>query len=42
MNDIVVDVDYIRDAMGDEAEEFIAVMRVVGDIIENPNKSFST
>jgi len=37
MNDIVVDVDYIRDAMGDEAEEFIAVMRVVGDIIENPN-----
>ena len=37
MNDIVVDTDYIRDAMGGEAEEFIEVMRIVGDIIENPN-----
>ena len=37
MNDIVVDTNYIRDAMGDEAEEFIEVMRIVGDIIENPN-----
>ena len=35
--DIVVDTDYIRDAMGSEAEEFIEVMRIVGDIIENPN-----
>ena len=34
--DIVVDTDYIRNAMGDEAEEFIEVMKIVSDIIENP------
>jgi len=35
--DFVVSVEQIRDAMGDKAEEFIEVMRIVDDIIENPN-----
>jgi hypothetical protein len=35
--EIVVDVDYLAECMGDQADEFIEVMRVVSDIIENPS-----
>ena len=34
MNDIVVDIEYLTVAMGDQAYEFIEVMRIVEDIIE--------
>lgn len=37
MNDIVVDIEYLTVAMGDQAYEFIEVMRIVEDIIEKPN-----
>ena len=35
--DIVVSVESLQAAMGEKAEEFIAVMRIVEDIIANPN-----
>ena len=35
--EIVVDIDYLAECMGDQADEFIEVMRVVNDIIENPS-----
>lgn len=37
MADIVVDVDFIATAMGDRSVEFIECMRIVQDIIDNPN-----
>jgi hypothetical protein len=35
--DIVIDIDMIRDLMGDKSEEFIETMKIVQDIIENPD-----
>ena len=37
MVDIVVDPDWLASQMGDKADEFIECMRIVQDIIENPN-----
>jgi hypothetical protein len=36
MPDIVVDVDFIAQNMGDRSKEFIDCMRIVQDIIDNP------
>jgi hypothetical protein len=35
--DIVIDVNVIKELMGDKSEEFIETMKVVQDIIENPD-----
>jgi hypothetical protein len=35
--DIVIDIDVIRELMGDKSEEFIQTMKVVQDIIDNPD-----
>jgi hypothetical protein len=35
--DFVVSIEQIQETMGDKAGEFIEVMRIVDDIIENPN-----
>ena len=37
--DVILSLDQIRYAMGDKAEEFVEVMLIVDDIIENPRKS---
>lgn len=37
MADIVIDVNVIKELMGDKSEEFIETMKVVQDIIENPD-----
>lgn len=37
MADIIVDVDFIADNMGDRSGEFIECMRIVQDIIDNPS-----
>lgn len=37
MADIVVDVDVLKELMGDNSYEFIECMRVVQDIINNPD-----
>lgn len=37
MPDIIVDVDFIAENMGDRSQEFIECMRIVQDIIDNPN-----
>ena len=36
MPDIIVDVDFIANNMGDRSQEFIECMRIVQDIIDNP------
>lgn len=36
MADILVDVEFIAQQMGDSSEEFIECMRIVDDIIKNP------
>jgi hypothetical protein len=36
MADIVVDPDWLAEQMGDKAQEFIECMRIVQDIIDNP------
>jgi len=37
MTDIIVDIDWLSSQMGDDAEEFVECMRIVDDIINNPN-----
>jgi hypothetical protein len=37
MTDIIVDINFIADNMGDRSKEFIDCMRIVQDIIDNPN-----
>jgi hypothetical protein len=37
MADIIVDVDFIAENMGDRSGEFIECMRIVQDIIDNPS-----
>ena len=37
MADIIVDVDFIAQHMGDRSKEFIECMAIVQDIIDNPN-----
>ena len=37
MTDAVMTLDIIKDAMGDDGDEFIKVLRIVNDIIENPD-----
>ncbi len=36
--DVILSMEQIRYAMGDKAEEFVEVMRLVDDIIENPGR----
>jgi|TARA_B110001454_G_scaffold2549_1_gene2317 hypothetical protein len=36
--DVILSLDQIRYAMGDKAEEFVEVMLIVDDIIENPGR----
>jgi hypothetical protein len=36
MTDIIVDQDFLATQMGDRAHEFIECMRIVQDIIDNP------
>jgi hypothetical protein len=36
MADIIVDPDWLAEQMGDKAQEFIECMRIVQDIIDNP------
>ena len=37
MADIIVNPDWLAEQMGDKAEEFLESMRIVQDIIENPD-----
>jgi hypothetical protein len=37
MADIIVDPDWLAEQMGDKATEFLECMRIVQDIIENPD-----
>jgi hypothetical protein len=37
MTNIIVDVDFIAQNMGDRSKEFIECMGIVQDIIDNPN-----
>lgn len=37
MPDIIVDVDFIATHMGDKSQEFLECMRIVQDIIDNPD-----
>lgn len=37
MADIVINVELIKELMGDKSEEFIETMKIVQDIIENPD-----
>lgn len=37
MSDILIDIDMIKELMGDKGEEFIECMRIVDDIINNPD-----
>ena len=37
MTDIIVDVEYLAQHMGDRSHEFIECMRIVQDIIDNPD-----
>jgi hypothetical protein len=37
MADIIVDPDWLSEQMGDKAEEFLECMRIVQDIIDNPD-----
>ena len=37
MSDIVINIDLINELMGDKGEEFIECMKVVQDIIDNPD-----
>lgn len=37
MPDIIVDVSFIANNMGDRSKEFLECMRIVQDIIDNPN-----
>lgn len=37
MTDIVVDQDFLASQMGDRATEFVECMRIVQDIIDNPD-----
>lgn len=37
MTDIIVNPDWLAAQMGDKAEEFLECMRIVQDIIENPD-----
>jgi hypothetical protein len=37
MADIIVDIEMLQQLMGDKAHEFIECMKIVQDIIENPD-----
>lgn len=37
MTDIIVDQDFLASQMGDRAKEFVECMRIVQDIIDNPD-----
>lgn len=37
MADIIVDIEFIAQHMGDRSKEFIECMKIVQDIIDNPN-----
>jgi hypothetical protein len=37
MTDIIVDIDFISEHMGDRSKEFMECMRIVQDIIDNPS-----
>lgn len=37
MADIIVDPEWLAENMGDKADEFLECMRIVQDIIENPD-----
>jgi hypothetical protein len=37
MADIIVDPDWLAEQMGDRAQEFLECMRIVQDIIDNPD-----
>lgn len=37
MADIIVDEDFLAEQMGDKAKEFVECMRIVQDIIDNPD-----
>lgn len=37
MADIIVDPDWLADQMGNRAQEFLECMRIVQDIIDNPD-----
>jgi hypothetical protein len=37
MADIIVDPDWIAEQMGDKAQEFLECMRIIEDIINNPD-----
>lgn len=37
MADIIVDEEFLAEQMGDKAKEFIECMRIVQDIIDNPD-----
>lgn len=36
MSNFIIDIDTIKEAMGDQAEEFVECMKIVNDIIERP------
>lgn len=36
--DVVITIDAVKEAMGDDADEFIAVMPIIQDMIDNPEK----
>ncbi len=36
MPDIIVDIDFLSEQMGEKSQEFIECIRIVQDIIENP------
>jgi hypothetical protein len=37
MADIIVDIEVLQELMGDKSQEFIECMKIVQDIIENPD-----
>jgi hypothetical protein len=37
MADMIIDIELIKDLMGNKAEEFIECIKIVQDIIDNPN-----
>jgi hypothetical protein len=37
MADMIIDIQLIKDLMGNKAEEFIECIKIVQDIIDNPN-----
>jgi hypothetical protein len=42
MPDIIINKEIIADQMGDKAEEFVECIRIVQDIIENPDHYLGT